>query len=136
MGVCILFAIAILLFFIYYLRFRKRDEPPAPDLFPHSRSQRHQQSIDPDPALFGGRPYPWSSDSDAESAANGAGSFDYEHAAAMDRRMEGGDDGGLPAHRAYRPFIRSKHRAGRDEDGSTVLTAEASNLKALEAGSV
>lgn len=132
-GVCLLFAIAILLFFIYYLRFRKRDKPPTPELAPHHhrRSLRHQHSIDPDPGLFGGRgAYPWGSDSDGESV-NGAEYFDYVNATAMDRRMEG-EGGGLPAHRAYKPYIRSKNRVGGDVDGdgNTVSTGEASNLKA------
>lgn len=132
-GVCLLFAIAIILWFIYYLRFRKRDKPPTPDLYPrHQRhSLRHQRSIDPDPALFGGRGmYPWSSDSDGESV-NGAEYFDYVNATAMERRPEG-DGAGMPAHRAYKPYIRSKNRVGADwdGDGGTVSTGDASNLKA------
>lgn len=136
-GVCVLFGIAILLFFIYYLRFRRPDKPPTPDLFPpHQRfSLRHQRSIDPDPALFGGRGiYPWSSDSDGESV-HGAEYFDYVNATAMERRPEG-EGAGMPAHKAYRPYIRSKNRMGDVDDGNTVSTGEGSNWKALEAGSV
>lgn len=133
-GVCVLFAMAIALFFIYYLRFRKRDAVPDPDhLFPpsHRQSLRHQRSVDPDPALFsntvhaGSRLYPWSSDSDGESlhgGGHGADYFDFVNATAMAHRPEA-EGQALPMHAAYKPYIRSKNRvAGGDGDGATMTT--------------
>ena len=122
-GVCLLFAIAIVLFFIYYLGFRKRDRLPEPEVFPRN-SLRHQHSIDPDPALFGGhasRMYPWTSDSDGESGRGSGENFDYVSAAAMMQKSEG-QGAALPAHAAYKPYIRSKRLAGLDGDEATVTT--------------
>ena len=132
-GICGLFALAIILFFIYYLRFRQR-EPSYPDdtddadagnLAPMRRSLRHHASIDPDPVPFNNPPRyynPFTSDSDEGSSAGYAETdyFDYVNATKMMQKPEA-DSGMLPAHAAYRPYIRSKNQfLGVEADGGSM----------------
>lgn len=146
-GISVLFAIAITLFFIYYLRFRGReptgaggdekfdDSPPT-----HStRMLRHQASIDPDPAPFntlarsvGGYQYgdAWGTDSEGEGGhcyGNNSDYFNYLHATAIMNKPEA-EGQVLPAHAAYNPYIKSRSHFVRPEraaDASTVRAGSA-----------
>ncbi|SPN99129.1 uncharacterized protein DNG_02164 [Cephalotrichum gorgonifer] len=126
-GISVLFAFAITLFFIYYLRFRKREQPDSAN--PRfDRYLRHQESIDADPALFNSTPhgtrlYPYGSDSDDDAESmrvfeNNNDYFDYMNATAM---MQKPQVEGLapPAHAAYNPYIRSGKRFVGEVDRST-----------------
>lgn len=131
-GVCGLFALAIILFFVYYLRFRERessysdtDDGDTGNLAPMRRSLRHHASIDPDPVPFNNPPRfynPFTGDSDAGSSAGYTETdyFDYVNATKMMHKPEA-DSGMLPAHAAYRPYIRSKNQfLGVEADGRSM----------------
>lgn len=132
-GICGLFGLAIILFFIYYMRFRQR-EPSYPDtdddadtgnLAPMRRSLRHHASIDPDPVPFNNPPrlynsFGGSSDGGSSAECGETDYFDYVNATKMMQKPEA-DSGMLPAHAAYRPYIRSKNQyLGVEADGGSV----------------
>lgn len=132
-GISLLFAIAILLFFVYYLRFRKRDTPPDP----RRRSLRHEPSIDPDPVLFSSWRHPWASDSDGESLGYGGSSvsdFDYVNAAAMAQKPDA-EGVGMPAHAAYKPYIKSRNNLSAVDVDRSTGRRSASEGKSAEGGS-